>query len=309
MQKYAIIDSGTNTFSINIYEVAKDGQFLLVFKKSIYVYLAEEGIDNISKAAAERALNAYRQFKIYIEEQQVAKVKAIGTAALRKAANGMQLVAEIKAETGIEIEIVEGLREATLIYEGVRMTLPDDGKNSLIIDIGGGSVEFILCNKKELYWAQSFEIGGALLYNKFVSAEPVRAVEIDSINDYLEATLEPLLLCVQKNEPARLVAASGTLDALAALLQLPRTKKGAYVEIEQDSFRTVFEALKTTTIEQRLAMPGMIQSRAKLLVVAMNLLSVVLKTTKIKAPLLMSDYALHEGALSELLQTAQEKID
>ena len=107
-----------------------------------------------------------QNFKSTLNTLSVKKILAFGTSALRVANNGAEIIQKIITETGIETCIISGEEEATYIYEGVASAMKIDQK-SLIVDIGGGSVEFIIGNEKEIFWKQSFEIGGQRLLEKF----------------------------------------------------------------------------------------------------------------------------------------------
>jgi exopolyphosphatase/guanosine-5'-triphosphate,3'-diphosphate pyrophosphatase len=111
-----------------------------------------------------------------LKKHHVKKVRAIGTAALRSAENGQEFIQEVEKLTGITINQISGDEEARLISEGVRLAFPMDEEPVLIMDVGGGSVEYIICNRDEIFWKQSFNIGISVLYNKFHKTEPISEV-------------------------------------------------------------------------------------------------------------------------------------
>jgi exopolyphosphatase/guanosine-5'-triphosphate,3'-diphosphate pyrophosphatase len=92
---------------------------------------------------------------------------AFATSATRDASNGKDFVEEIHKRFGLKVEIIDGNREATLIYEGVRQAINLGDECNLIIDIGGGSNEIILANSKEIFWLQSFNLGVSRLMQLF----------------------------------------------------------------------------------------------------------------------------------------------
>ena len=139
----AAIDLGTNTFNLLIFR--KEGaDFEFIYNQRFPVGLGMGGINEnkIAKEAFERGVNAIVQFKQTCDKHAVEQTKAFGTSALRGAKNGQLFCEAVYNQTGIKIEIISGLREAELIFEGVKL-VHSFTKYSCIMDIGGGSTEFI----------------------------------------------------------------------------------------------------------------------------------------------------------------------
>lgn len=297
----AIIDAGTNTFSLSVYEVLAQGGFRRIQKERFYVNLADQGVARLSEGAYQRALQAFVDYKAMLKGRPVKALRAIGTAALRSATNGPALVAQIAEQSGIEIEIVDGAREAELIYQGVRLAAPLGQQASLIMDVGGGSVEFILCNKEQVFWAQSFPVGVAELFAKFRPSDPMTITEGEMIGRYLDSQLAPLLKAVAQYPPEQLIGAAGTFDSLVALLSL-ETPLGGYNYVNLADFMRIHQELKPMTHALRRELPLLPNSRSKLMVVATLLVDWVLKQTSITKPLVASDHALKEGLIWEMIQ-------
>ena len=158
--RIAIIDLGTNTFNLVIAEKSSKGHTIL-HQERIAAKMGVGGINHgyITTEGIRRVIQALKEIKLTIENWHVTKVQAFGTSALRSAKNGIELVEKIYSEVGIEVKIITGEEEAELIYQGVRSAVPLGPSKSLIVDIGGGSVEFIIGNESEVFWKQSFEIG------------------------------------------------------------------------------------------------------------------------------------------------------
>ncbi|NJK83906.1 MAG: hypothetical protein HC912_08960 [Saprospiraceae bacterium] len=152
MNRYAVIDLGTNTFHLLIVEQNRQK----LYQERQFVKLAENGIEHISAAPFQRGIETMLHFHRVLKKFDVQQVQAFGTAALRTAHNGSAFIEEVEEATGIEIQLISGEREAALIQKGVAQAIPATDAHSLIMDIGGGSVEFILANQHEVFWAQSF---------------------------------------------------------------------------------------------------------------------------------------------------------
>ena len=159
---------------------------MLVYNESIAVKLAEGGIQKgyISEAAFDRGLTALKEFKKTIDLYQVKTVRAVATSALRTSINGSDFLEKIKSEIGINPEIITDDREAELIYLGVSSAINCFDEKYLIIDIGGGSVEFIICNQKEIFWKRSYDIGAARLMEQFHHSDPISVADINKLNLY-----------------------------------------------------------------------------------------------------------------------------
>ena len=180
--KNAIIDLGTNTFHLLIVEDKNT-----LFKDSVPAKIGKGGISQgiISEEGIQRALTVLKRFKQIIDEQGVRaeRVFATGTSAIRNAGNKEEFVKRVLEETGIQIQVISGDKEAELIYFGVKEAV-DITETSMIMDIGGGSVEFIICNNEKIFWKQSFEIGGQRLMDKFMKNDPISMRSVQQMNDY-----------------------------------------------------------------------------------------------------------------------------
>ena len=155
--RIAIIDLGTNTFNILIVKVNSAKTPTKLYQSKISVKLGEGGINKnfIEPVPFQRGIEAMKTYKDIMQRNAVDKVFAFATSAIRTASNGNEFVTKVKEETGIEVTMISGDKEAELIYYGVRNALELTDDNSLIIDIGGGSTEFIIANKNKIFWKQS----------------------------------------------------------------------------------------------------------------------------------------------------------
>jgi len=301
----AVIDLGTNTFHLLVIEINEHGQQRPILRHKEFVHLGANGLDHLSDAAFGRGLKALQTFKEKIDSIGIAasKVYAIGTAALRRADNGAAFIQQVAQETGIQIKRISGHTEARLIHSGVKQTIRLKDTNYIIMDIGGGSVEFIITDHQQIFWQQSFPIGATILKNTFHKNDPITNEELAELEDYFEAMLPPLLEATSNYELGALVGASGSFDVLRALIA---TKKNIAVEqtsctIELADFYEIYDLLLSSNYEERLAIPDMPPNRAKLIVVAMVLIRWVLERLYL-TDLYQSDYAMKEGIISEVME-------
>src|SRR5690606_18755378 len=136
---------------------------------------------------------------------------------LRNARNGNRFCARIREMTGLQVDVISGEREAELIYKGVRAAL-DPGPSSLIVDIGGGSVECILSDAREPVWKGSFEIGAARLLEKFHRQDPIKPEAVARMQGYLDRKLQPLWQACDRFSPLLLIGSAGSFETFAEMI-------------------------------------------------------------------------------------------
>ena len=308
-RRLALIDMGTNTFHLLIVEISKTPgeKPLVLLRTKAGVRLGEGGISQgiIAPEAYARALHTLAGFKEEMELHEVTEVRATATSAMRVTKNGPELVRDIFEQTGIQVNVIPGEREAELICEGVRQAVNLGAEAQLVMDIGGGSVEFIIASQTTIFWKQSFEIGAQRLLDQFFpdpsGVFPAEAVEAEQ--RYFSTVLEPLIEAVRRYRPASLIGASGSFDSLADM-QIGRVRSESelppYTELAVESFQSSYRHLLSGNHEQRKALPGILPMRANMLVVAAVLIDFVLGITEITR-IRTSAYALKEGVLAEML--------
>ncbi len=305
--KIAIIDLGTNTFHLLLAQ-SHNRQYKILLQERIPVKIGLGGINSniITDAGIVRAIEAMKNFKIRLDQNSISKVYAFGTSALRNASNGKEVAAKIESETGISIRIISGDEEADYIYEGVR-TAVNMKEISLIVDIGGGSVEFIIGNQEEILWKQSFEIGAQRLLERFHQYDPIPVNEIKELKSFLKLSLLTLSGAIEKYKPQVLVGSSGTFDTLS---EIHCIRNGLHYDpvapetpLSFKSFHEIFNELIIKNRAERLQIAGMIEMRVDMIVVACCLIDYLLDTHKAFQGLRVSSYSLKEGVLAKMART------
>lgn len=303
MKRAAIIDIGTNTFHLLIADIGGDSPSVL-YQETIAVKLGEGGISegHINNEAFGRGISALIQFKASIDFYQPEYIKAVATSALRTASNGIEFIQKAGTVTGINIDIIDGDQEAEFIYRGVQAGADMDGGISLIIDIGGGSVEFILCNDKQIFWKRSYDIGAARLMDLFHHSDPITDKDIQALYDYLDTKLIDLNAQLSIYKPRLLIGSAGAFETFAELSD-PEFKilfEKPEFEIELDKFKSIAEIILKSSHEERSQMPAIIPLRVDMIVMATLLTKYVLDLTGFKV-LKLSTYSLKEGILFGML--------
>lgn len=300
--RVAVLDLGTNTFHILIAEQNGPGGWHYLAKNKIYVKLAESGIHRISDAAFERGLNALRVFKTELDSIGVpaGNIRAFGTAALRTAENAPEFIEKAFGIIGIRPESIPGEREAELIHKGVSQAVPFPDNRVLIMDIGGGSVEFIIADREQVFWQKSFPVGVAVLWRAFHHHDPITPEEIEQVGQYLESALADLWQALERFPCPTLVGASGTFDVIDLFLLDPAKKPALYGYIPVPQFYPLYEKLVESTLAERRALPLLPDERVEMVVVAIVLIRKVLEKAGIRE-IYTSAYAMKEGMLAEML--------
>ncbi|MEM4326454.1 MAG: phosphatase, partial [Candidatus Pacearchaeota archaeon] len=220
-ESVAVIDIGTNTFHLLITEVNSEGEFYVKHKFKEMVKLGEGGIDHdvIAESAFQRGLNALNMFAQYIQQHQCNRVIAFATSAIRTAKNGKDFIEKVKEKTGIEIKVINGNEEAALIYEGVRNGIQLSNQEPvLIMDIGGGSVEFIVANSLHPLLLRSLKLGASRVYETFKPSDPITPQQVTLIENYYYQELQSLFEEVKEFQVKKLIGTSGAFETIATMI-------------------------------------------------------------------------------------------
>lgn len=308
-KRFALIDMGTNTFHLLITEVDENGAQHDFVKTKVPVRLGQGGISNgaIAPEAYERAIRTLKDFRTQIDAYDVEVIRAMATSMVRNASNGDGFIKDIFKQTDIQVQVIDGDKEAELIYYGVRAAGVLDEQTSLVMDIGGGSVEFIICNKNEIFWKRSFEIGAQRLMDQFFQQDPIAPESAAAEKAYLKEKLQPLTEAVVHCKPTVLVGSSGTFDTLCDIdaqskgdISRQQNKPAASV-LAIDDFYQIHHDLLRKNHEERLAIPGMLEMRVDMIVLASIAIDYVLQAYNLQE-IRVSAYALKEGVLQKVLE-------
>jgi len=301
----AIIDLGTNTFNLLVHEQG-EASLRIVHSAELPVFLGKGGIEQgrITDDAFERGMQALRVHKATALEHGAATILGFGTSMLRNARNGEDFVRRAKQELGITIRIIPGEQEAELILAGVRQAVAFGSQPSLVMDIGGGSTEFILATNKALMWKRSFELGVTRLRERIPISDPIMVEEEARIAAHLDDQLEGLYAVVERQEPHVLVGSAGSFDSLALIISAERGEALAPDAVTLTFSALEFDALKDRLLRmtrgERLQVPGLPEHRVDTIPYALIQIDRVLLAGGIRE-LAWSRYALKEGAAASFV--------
>jgi len=296
-----VIDIGSNTINLLIGEYVEGGwQRIAEFKNP--ARLGKGGIDKniLTEAAIGRGLAALEEHLKKTKELKCEVVEAYATAAVRDASNKDVFLGLVKENLDFDIQVIAGKREAELIALGIKSSGAIGPETNLILDIGGGSTEFILVENGDIKFLQSFQLGVTRLLEKFIPGDPIGVDSQKEITDHIESTLSEIKSIIEKYKPKRLVGASGSFDSLA---QIHSEKQGIEFdtvnnEINLNPYHEIAKQILSIDMTERAKIEGLVPHRVETIPMAVLLIDYILSIGDFKE-IYQSSYALKEGAMEE----------
>lgn len=298
--RLAVIDLGSNTFHLLICEAGPDGRILVIYKERIYVKLASAGLGYIDAESEARGVEAMRRFAEQLQAYGVTRTRCIGTSALREASNGLEVARHFTEVSGLPIEIIDGQQEAVFIYKGIRAALPPLDQPVLIMDIGGGSVEFILYQNGHISFKESYKIGVAVLYRRFHHTDPISHESLVELESFVGENLKDLIQQMHAVPSYYLAGASGSFEVLYDVL--PKIQEGeAWAELDTRGLMDYLNEVIGLDMTARRSIPEIPIERLDYIVVAYALIRFIFRQIPPER-LFFCEYSLKEGVLAEELE-------
>lgn len=296
--KKAVIDLGTNTFNLLVFEEIND-EIKIVYTARIPVGLGMGGINEniIAPDAFERGLNTINQFKAICDKYRVNQIKAFGTSALRGAKNGFEFKAAIFKSSKIDIEIIDGKREAELIYKGVQL-VHNFKEKSCIMDIGGGSTEFIIVEEVKMADLQSFDIGVARILQLFDFSDPLTKDDLAVIEHFFKEKTSSFFVNQSSNV---LIGASGSFETFYELIMNKSyDNEWESVQLPFDSLLNFLDELIFSSQKERDENEKISDLRKNMIHIAAFKTKWVIEQLNIKE-VWLSPASLKEGVIAEVI--------
>lgn len=306
------IDIGTNSVHLVIADVSPDGEISVVEKQRHQVELGEGGlVDGLTDAAIERGLGALRSFKTACDSFEVEAVHCAATSAVREAENGVNFCRKVKMETGIHVRVISGLDEARLIYLGARQHLDFSRGRVLLVDLGGGSTEFIVCDAETAYVRASLPIGH-LRASAIYSGDRVTKAGIEQIRAWAREHIEPLRARIHPTDIARMVGTSGTFRTLARMATLARgelpTETDDGLILNREELEKLIARLPRLSQSKLCALPGMDSKRKHTLPAGAVVISEIFRFAEVDH-FVTSAYALRDGLIVDWVQRHRPELE
>lgn len=312
VKRIAAIDLGTNSFHAVIVDIYSDGSFYTIDKLKEMVLLAEKGTaDGLTNAAMERGLEALKKIKTLCDHQGAEQILAYATSAIREAENGGEFIQRSIDEVGVKIRAIPGRLEAELIGLAVQHGIQMPEKPSLIMDVGGGSVEYLLADKKTFYHLSSKKIGVARMTARYIDNDPITQKEIETLINHFRDQLTDVAQAYAQHRGAILIGSSGTMENIGLMIS-NRNKKSPNLSVNEleftsEEFFEFYDDVIEMTTEERAGLKGIDEKRIELLPAGLVLVKYILITFSIK-DVKISSQALREGIILRYIQNELKDI-
>jgi len=268
--RYAAIDIGSNAVRLLIADIIENNASVS-FKKNTLVRVPLRLGDDafLDHQLSERKINdllkTMHAFRNLMDVYKVVDYQAYATSAMREAKNGEEIAARVRAEANIDLEIVNGQKEASIIYSSHVEENIDKTKNYLYIDVGGGSTELSLFSAGELWASKSFNIG------------TIRMLD----NQDNEETWKEMTEFLRENtRPFKLISGIGTGGNINKLYRMSDEKEGSPLSFGK--LKSLYQYLSAFSLKDRINVLGLNQDRADVIIPACEIYMTVMKAANIK---------------------------
>ena len=310
--RVCVIDLGTNSFHAIIVDVHPNGSYQVVDRLKEMVRLGEHGLDanRLPEDAMERGLQALTRIKLLAEGWDTREYLSFATSAIREASNGGDFIERAHDELELRIRPISGEKEAHLIFQGVSRT-KEFADPSLVMDIGGGSVEFIVVDNDTPVFSTSLKLGAARMTEQFVTTDPMSEDEQARLRAHCKGALEGVLAACREHGVTRVVGSSGTMKSLARVtLEMEETparspfQRSFPIENVRSALRWVMQA----AADERTAHPAIEPRRVDQIGAGAVLLDTVCTGLPSVRHFGVSPNALREGMVVHFLDANSDRL-
>ena len=301
--KIGTIDIGTNSMRLLIADYKNNK--IENRKKYINITRIGQGVDDkgyITEEALERNLNALKEFADKCIEEKCEKVYCMGTSALRDSKNGQDFVNRAKELTNIDVKIICGEEESNLGFMGVLEGAGGDKSNYiLVLDIGGGSTEFIVGNEDGIKFCKSENVGALRMTEKFITTDPISDEEFNKMSDFIEKTISSSLDKIKGMHVSKLVGIGGAITSLSAMnqqLEVYSMEKVHNSVVTKKDLEKILQNLKKMTLSDKKTIKGLQPKRADIITAGVKILHIVMEKLEIEK-IMISEYDNLEGLICQ----------
>lgn len=298
----AIIDLGSNSIRLSIYQFIKGVPELVLSKKKtvgLSSYINEDGF--LSSFGIDAAIKTVNEFKKILKSLNVKKKYVIATAAIRNASNVSDILKEIKKKTRLNIELISGEDEA--IYDLKGVLLMENFETGIILDIGGGSTEIVIYEQKNIKQAFSIPVGSLNSYMMFVENLIPSKSERKKLELHVEKLLKPHHQIVP--EGYTMYGVGGTMRGT---LKLSKQMFNAHTKSQEITYDMLKTLIKESSDDKKMLLPILqtIPERIHTITTGMIIAKVILKIYQSKL-VIVNYYGLREGYMYQKFMDAKLK--
>lgn len=297
--KIGTIDIGTNSMRLLIADYI-DGK-IQNRKKWVNTTRIGQGVDKegyICEEAIRRNIEGLKEFEQICKENNCDHIYCMGTSALRDSKNGLEFVSLAKKEANIDVEVISGEEESNLGFCGVLEVLEKE-EDILVLDIGGGSTEFILGDKSGIVFAKSENIGAVRMTEKFLYKDPIDNDEFEAMSKFIENEIEDTISYIKGKKIDKLVGIGGTITSLSAInqeLEVYSMEKIHNSKITLEEVKIVLQNLKKLTLSDKKSLKGLQPKRADIITAGVKILEIIMEKLELET-IIVSEYDNLEGLM------------
>jgi exopolyphosphatase/guanosine-5'-triphosphate,3'-diphosphate pyrophosphatase len=302
------IDIGTNSFHMIVAQVKNHGAFSILSRDKDVVRLGKSSTDMkyISADAAFRGINTLRRFKMICDSYD-SRIRAVATSAVREALNRDDFIWEVLEKTGIKIEVISGFEEARLIYLGMLQALPVFNERILLIDIGGGSTEFLVGEAGEVLYANSIKVGTVRLSERFFADGKFTPDCIAEAKMFTRSAINPVIRNLSEYKFSKVIGTSGTITNIGSMIYSHKS----YNEEDEVNFNNytfgreslepiIRKIYKCNSVSKIELLPGLDSKRADIITAGTVILEQIFNELNLNK-MTVSGYALREGIILDTI--------
>ncbi|OIO37128.1 MAG: hypothetical protein AUJ72_05155 [Candidatus Omnitrophica bacterium CG1_02_46_14] len=308
--RIAVFDIGTNSIHMLVVEIYKDLSFVVLDHEKDTTRLGDGSFETkrLSRLRMARAFHVLQKFVKIAAGFKVKKMLGAATSAVRDAKNGRQFTDALYKRTGARVRIISGEEEGRLIFLGASSGIPIGKGRALLIDIGGGSVEFILGDKERIYFNESFPLGAARLTDHFIHKDPPSKKELKRLEKYIEKEIKPTVKKIRHIGFSEIVGTAGTMINLASMVYEEKESKPFkltnHFRMHAKDLVKVHKKLVRENLRELLKMPGLDLKRADIITAGSVLVNTLLKMLN-KKSILVSNKGIREGSVIDFILRTQ----
>lgn len=305
MKKIGAIDIGTNSMRILLAKV-ENGCIIESFKDLRTTRIGED-VDRtgeLSALAIQRNIQALKEFINIAKREGIRQIPIIATSAVRDAKNREAFIKRAKEEIDAHIDVITGEQEAQLGFLGVLRGLKEKDKNILVIDIGGGSTEFIFGNKEGIKYLTSINMGAVRMTEKFLRTDPICKVEIEELVKNVDEMIESTINYLRNLKIDKAIGIGGTATTIAAVskkLEVYDKDKIHHSHLSYEQVKSIQHIFLSKNLEERKQIKGLQPKRADIIMAGIIILDRILAKLAVE-DMIISEYDNLEGLVFEQLE-------
>jgi exopolyphosphatase / guanosine-5'-triphosphate,3'-diphosphate pyrophosphatase len=311
-KRIAAIDLGTNSFHAVIVDIYPDGSFRTVDGLKEMIELGREGVGRmLSKSEMDLGIDTLKKIKTLCVHQNVEKILAYATSAIREAENGGIFIQRAIDEVQIKILAIPGIIEAELVAYAVQHGMQLGATPHLIMDIGGGSTEFIIADNREILFKDSKKLGVSRITADYIRHDPVNKAELQLISTYYEKHLTDIRKGLNLYPTDILIGSSGTMQNIAAMIAAMKNLSTSITlnefEYSAGDFIRFYDSFIKLNKKKRLEVPGLDPKRVDFIVAGLILVRKAIEIFGIRR-IKTSTQAMREGIIVNYIRQEMRNL-